>query len=113
MRNDDVRTLRRLGACLIGAMFVWAVGCGGGHGEEGCGELCERSAECAGAAPDTLDVCTKGCTEQTEVAEEKGCGDAYTGFLECVGHADDVCDEAALNAECKIQSDAFVDCLGG
>lgn len=91
------------------ALGPWA--CGGGHGEEGCPELCEQVAAC-GDATTTAEQCLTECEAETEVAEEKGCTDYRTEYLECAGHADAVCDPDELEDECKIQSDAYATCMG-
>lgn len=112
MKNKTTNVIRTLSAGLACALLVWGAACGGGeHGDEGCGELCASTAACPGAAANTEAECNKGCTIQTELAEERGCTDGYTAYLECISHSDNLCDDAALDAECKIQEDSFTQCL--
>ena len=102
------RTAARL---IFGALLsLWASGCGGGHGEEGCPELCEQQAACPGAAI-TEEKCISDCQSQQEYAEKNECSEALTELLECQSHAEDVCDAEALSDECTIQSQAYVACL--
>lgn len=115
MKYTSLQTVRSLIAHLACALSLAAcfAACGGGHGEEGCGESCSASAACPNAADTTEQECNAVCTSNGELAEERGCPEVYASYLECVGHSDDICDEAALEAECKIQKDAVAKCFAG
>ncbi|WP_437673490.1 hypothetical protein [Sorangium sp. So ce131] len=95
----------------LAAIALVAAGCSSGHGEEGCPELCERTAECPGSTLDE-DSCLAACDEDTETAEEAGCHDARESYLECRNHAEDTCDPAQYEEECSIQLETLESCLG-
>jgi hypothetical protein len=108
MNERTTRALHAGAALLAAALLPPVAGCGG-HGEEGCPELCEQMAACPEPAQ-TEDACLSACNAETELAEEKGCADYRTDYLECAGHATAVCDPAELASECQLQLTSYEDC---
>jgi hypothetical protein len=91
-------------ACLV------AVGCSSGHGEEGCPELCERTAECTGSTV-SEDECSSVCEKTTALVENAGCERDWESVLECRSHADNACDEKSYREECSVQYDSYTSCV--
>lgn len=94
---------------LVLVFFVTA-GCSSEHGEEGCPELCERTAQCPGSTGGE-DACVSACRSTTEVVESAGCDEDWESFLECRSHATDACNEQSYAEECSVQYDSFRSCL--